>query len=277
MNQAKPKGNRRVVAAGVVEMTPEDLQPWQCGHYGNRRKDGKLCGARVAAGTHHCVRHAGRPKSEHVAMGLLRIDYAKFTLDGHDGSDIVPHQEILRLISFWKAKCNLYGQMQAEASQAARRLQQAHQAGKLLLAEEESETEYLDNGRTIVHHEDPALQTARQDLERIFAQGEVAAFIGHKYDVDRDGRIFAVDEGIRGLVQLEERAHTMLARMCALAVQAKIADVQIELAKTMGLMIQTVIIGVLRDKGIHIDQEVSTLVVKHMDAVQANQQRAIAA
>ena len=144
-------------------------------------------------------------------------------------------------------------------------------AGALLLAGPETEPRFDDEGDYAGEvPERPDLQTARLDLERIFASGGVTAFIGARYDVDRDGRVYAVEEAIRALVTLEERAHTMLAKMCQLAVQAKVADARIRLAEHVAVMIQTIILGVLRDLNVSaMERQVQDLIVMHMDAVAA--------
>lgn len=249
----------------------------KCGHYGHLNKAGNLCGQNVVTGTEHCRHHAGRPLDEQRARGQLNIELSKWTLDGHDGQDLDPRTEILRLIAFWKWKANLYGTLLRDAYEAAERLQRAARAEDIVLARPEWEDDPSDpEGGPIPEH--PALQTARQDLERIFSQGGVTAFVGHKYDVDRNSRVFAVDEGMRALVQLEKQAHEMLGKFCALAVQAKIADARIKLAEQVGLMIQMVIMGVLRDLDVRAtDQRVQELIVSHMDLVATTASPALAA
>lgn len=249
-----------------------DLPPHKCGHYGRKsQRTGRPCGQNVVKGTTACRNHAGRTLVEQKARGALMIEVSKWTLDGHDGADLNPAIEILRLIAFWKWKANLYGSLLAEAYEAAEQLRTAHQAGRLLLEEEETETRFDDAGDFAgVLHEEPALQVARDQLERIFISGGVNVLVGHKYDVDRDGRIFAVDEGIRGLVQLEQKAHELVGKFCHLAVQAKVAETRIELAQQVGVMIQTVILGVLRDMQITATEaRVRELIVAHIDQVTA--------
>jgi hypothetical protein len=249
----------------------------KCGHHGHRNKAGDPCGQNVVKGTKHCRHHAGRPLEEQRARGLLNIELSKWTLDGHDGQDLDPRTEILRLIAFWKWKANLYGGLLRDAYEAAERLQRAARAEEIVLAKPEWESDPDDeDGAPIPEH--PALQTARQDLQRIFAQGGVTAFVGYKHDVDRVGRVYAVDEGIRALVKLEKDAHEMLGKFCSLAVQAKIADARIKLAEQVGLMIQMVIIGVLRDLDVRTtDQRVQELIVSHMDLVATTAGPALAA
>ncbi len=259
---------RRIAA--VAGERPEDLPVHKCGRYGHKSKrTKKLCRQNVIAGTEACRHHSGRPVVEQKARGLIRLELARWTLDGHDGADLDPRLEILRLISFWKWKANLYSGLLQQAYAAAEAIKASHAAGKLILADPEQESRFKESGEYDgITYEDPALQTARADLERIFTHGGVAALVGHKYDVDRDGRIYAADEGIRALVLLEKEALLQVANTCKLAVQAKVAESRIEMAQMVGVMIQAVILGVLRDKGLPAnDAEVHALVVKHIDMV----------
>lgn len=264
------KRTARVAAAAAAAVRPEDLPAHKCGHHGHKSKrTGQPCRQNVVKGTRHCRNHAGRPLDEQRARGAIVLELQQWTLDGHDGADLDPRIEILRLISFWKFKANLYGSLIAQAYEAAERLKKAHAAGAILLEAEQTTTRFDGDGEYAGElHEEPALQVARQDLERIFTTGGVTAFVGYKYDVDRDGRIYPTDEGIRGLVQLEQKAHEMVGKFCHLAVQAKVAETRIELAQQVGVMIQAVILGVLRDLNISAtDARVRDLVVAHIDQV----------
>jgi hypothetical protein len=258
---AARSGTSRAAAAAAG-----GLPPTKCGHWGHvSKRTHRPCGAQVITGTHACQIHAGKPLEQARAEGAVRVQFSKWTLDGHDGSDIDPKVEILRMIAFWKWKANLAGTLLERAYKAADRLRQAHKALDIIHVDD-PEFEY-DSGEDGYLLEHPALQTARQDLEAIFSQGGVTALVGKKYDVDRNGRVFAVDEGIRGLVQLEKDAHTMLAKCCALAVQAKVADAKVQLAEQVGVMIQAVILGVLRDLGVAADIRVMEIIAFNIDQV----------
>lgn len=254
--------SRRVGAAAAGNGLP----PYKCGHWGYlSKRTGKPCRANVITGTHGCVIHAGKALEQARAEGRIRIEASKWTLAGHDGSAIDPKLEILNMISFWKWKTNLYGGLLERAYEAAERLKKVPK-GMDIVKLEDPELEY-DSGEDGYLLEHPALQVARRDLETIFAQGGVTALVGKKYDVDRNGRIFPVDEGIRGLVQLEKDAHTMLAKCCALAVQAKVSEARIQLAEQAGVMIQAVILGVLRDLSIATDTRVMEIIAANIDTV----------
>lgn len=266
----------------LTSENPADLPAHKCGRHGHMSKRSrKLCRQNVVAGTEHCPHHAGKPLEQQKAEGQIRLEVAKlatdgkpspWTLDGHDGSMIDPKVEILRMIAFWRWKVNMYGGLLQQAYEAAERLRGAgrptgappNPMDIVQLSEPEWER---DDERDTVTLEHPELQRARADLERVFAQGGVTALIGHKYDVDRNGRVFAVDEGIRGLVTLEKDANTMLLKCCGMAVQAKVAESRIQLAEQVGVMIQAVILGVLRDLSIAADDRVMQIIAVNIDQV----------
>lgn len=231
----------------------------KCYEFGHKNNRGGPCGANVIRGTSGCRRHAGKPPEQARAEGAIRLEVRQWMLDGHDGSGVDPRSEILRLIAFWRWKTNRYGHLIGDAYQAAERLREAHDAQELLVAGP------ADDGSRSGEH--PGLQVARADLERIFVTGGVAALVGNRYDADRDGRVYAVDEGIRALVKLEGEASDRVAKYCALAVQAKVAEARVELAQQVGAMIATVIVGVLGDLGVSADERVMGLVAQHMDLV----------
>lgn len=232
--------------------------PAKCGYYGYRNKAGQPCGQNVVRGTRSCKNHAGKSLEQAKAEGEIRLEVRQWMLDGHDGSGVDPRSEILRLIAFWRWKTNRYGQLVGEAFEAAERIRRAHEAGELLVAGEDADGDGAEH---------PQVQAARLDLERIFTTGGVAALVGFRYDADRNGQVYAVEEGIRALVRLEGEASDRVARYCALAVQARVAETQIDLAKTVGQMIAAVIVGVLGDLGVRTDERVMALIARHMDLV----------
>lgn len=240
--------------------TPDDpaKDPSKHAYYGGRRKDGSPCGGRVVEGTKTCRMHAGKPLAQVKAEGQIRVEVRRWMLDDHDGTSVDPRAMLLNLIAFWRWKTNHYGRLIGEAYEAAERLRKAHAASTLIVTPDPGEG---DDG------EHPAVQSARADLERIFTTGGVAALVGNRYDADRTGRVYAVDEGVRALVSLEGEASDRVARYCALAIQARVAEARIELAQQVGAMIATVIVGVLGDLGVPADERVMGLVSQHMDLV----------
>lgn len=248
--------------------------------------DGTRCGRPAGWGTDHpgvgrCKRHGGATRTQAVAVEKVVAERAAATLrmrlrrfDEFDGSDIDYRAEALRMIAFCKHRASEYGRLLADAYEAAERLKEAHEAGELLIAERDEEPE----------DEDPRRQTARADLERIFLTGGVTAFVGHKWDADRHGRIYAVEEGVRALVKLEREAIADLRSAIALAKDLKVAEAQIDLAKLVGGMILTIITGVLGDlarRGVVTakvdDAQVLELIAHHMDLMSARPALAVPA
>lgn len=271
MSTSKP--GRLAVAAARTGENPADLPAFKCGHYGHMSKrQRKLCRQNVVAGTEHCPHHAGKPLEVHKAEGQIRILAEKldadpaspWTLDGHDGSDIDPKIVILQMIAFWRWKVNQYGALLQKEYEAAEALG-VKIKGEEIVELREPEWESGDGDDVLPEH--PALQRARHAVEQTFKRGGVAALIGHEYDVDRHSRIFAVKEEIRALVTLQERASDKLMKACALATQAKVAEAKIHLAEQVGVMIQAVILGVLRDLSIPADDRVMELIAVNIDQV----------
>lgn len=271
MSTTKP--GRIGAAAARTSERPEDLPAYKCGRYGHMSKrNRKLCRQNVVAGTEHCPHHAGKPLEQHKAEGQIRLVAAelaadptsKWTLDGHDGSDLDPKVVILQMIAFWRWKTSQYGALLQKEYEAAEALGIKVNGEQIISL---NDPEWESDGGDDVLPEHPALQRARHAVEQTFTRGGTAAFIGHEYDVDRNSRVFAVKEGIRALVTLEERAHTMLAKCCHLAVQAKVAESRIQLAEQVGVMIQAVILGVLRDLSIAADDRVMQIIAVNIDQV----------
>jgi hypothetical protein len=262
-------------------MTSKPRRPYgegkpKCDAQRPNQPEGTLCQRPAGWATDHpgvgrCKRHGGATRTQAVAAEKVVAERAAATLrmrlrrfDEFDGSEIDYRAEALRMIAFCKHRASEYGRLLADAYEAAERLKEAHEAGELLIAERDGEPE----------DEDPRRQTARADLERIFLTGGVTAFVGHKWDADRHGRIYAVEEGVRALVKLEREAIADLRSAIALAKDLKVAEAQIDLAKLVGGMIQAVILGVLRELGRRglvaaqiEDATVLELIAQQMDVV----------
>lgn len=78
-----------------------------------------------------------------------------------------------------------------------------------------------------------------------FAGAGVAALIGHKFDLARDGTPVAVEEAVRGLVQLEGIERDRCARLCKTAIDAGLEKRRVELAEAQGALLVSVIERVL--------------------------------
>jgi hypothetical protein len=220
--------------------------PTRCGHWGGRRKDGSLCVGLIVAGTKRCRMHPGKKLTKAKAEGAVVVELRRWGLDGHtelrDAGEV-----LLRLVTQSAARVELYSQLLAEAFDAAERMRRAHEAGALLVAAEESDVDGEAG-------ELPAVQAARADLGRIFATGGVGALIGFKFDADRHGRIYAVEEGIRGLARLEADERDRCAGMAAKAIAAGLAERQVRLAERQGAAMYGLFSRVLESLGLDAEQ-----------------------
>jgi hypothetical protein len=87
-----------------------------------------------------------------------------------------------------------------------------------------------------------------------FAGAGVAALIGHKFDLAKDGTPVAVEEAVRGLVQLEGIERDRCARQCKAAIDAGLETRRVELAEAQGAMLVAVIEQVLEGLGLDAAQ-----------------------
>jgi len=214
------------------------------------------------------IKHAEKLAAEEAA-GKIRAEYVGMrTLDDFADDQLAridPATEVLRLIAFWRWKTDFYGKLVKDAYAAAERLKESAAAEQITVIDEQDEVD--DEGRRRPEH--PELQTARRDLQRVFALGGVTALVGQKYDADRSGRIYGVDEGVRALVKLETDAADRLTKNLTLAHQMKVDEKRIELAKQAGLWIQTVLVRSLARLGVKAgDDEVWRVLVEEMDAIE---------
>lgn len=238
----------------VPDDDPRFQNPKRCGHWGNRRSDKSLCLAWVIKGTRKCPSHAGVSRDVAVARGQAVQEFNAWTLDGYLPGSVDPHETLLQLIGFWRYKFNRLSTLLGEAFEAANRLKAMHASGRITLVEGEPEG-FDDFGQEIP--ESPDRQVARADLERVFALGGVTAFVGQKYDADRNGRIFPVEEGIRGLEKLVGDASDRLAKYCALAITAKIGERRLELAQQLGSRLAGILAAVINAGSPSLEQRLA--------------------
>lgn len=259
-----------------------------CGGDKGNDEDGNhkgYCQRTAGHGTNHlgygdCSSHGGRmpnniKRAEKLAAedaaekvraqaGHILRTYNDFGDDEIAGID--PATEVLRLIAWAQHKLNLYGRLIRDAFEAAERLKQAAAAERIALIDEGPEVD--EEGRRRPEH--PELQTARADMQRVFALGGVTALVGVKYDADRNGRVYGVDEGRRALVDEEGKAADRLRQNLALAHQMKIDEKRIDIAKTVGVAIHAVLTRALARFGVQVsDAESWQVLVEEMD----NQER----
>jgi hypothetical protein len=168
--------------------------------------------------------HPGKTLQQAKAEGVVVMELKRWGLDGH--TELADPGEIqLRLVTQSAARVEFYAGLLGRAYEAAERLREAHAGAALLVA---AGSANADEG------EDPAVQAARLDLERIFATGGVGALIGVKRDADRFGRVFETEEAIRGLALLEAQERDRCSRFSTQAIAAGLAERQVRLAESQG-------------------------------------------
>lgn len=212
----------------------------RCGDFGHRKKGGELCRQFVVRGTEHCASHAGKPLSVHRARGEIVMLVRNW---GLGDTDVNTAQLMLRLISQSASRVGMLSSALGEAYDAADRLRAAHVAQRLIALEPEGRG---DDG-VAAAAEQAAEQAARQDLDRIFSMGGIAALVGYTYASTKDGDIFATGEAIRGLQILEGQERDRLFDWCAKAEKAEISRKQIALAQQHGAQMASVFNQILAE------------------------------
>lgn len=204
-----------------------------------RQRDGEACRAFAMRGTDPpaCRKHAGRATSGFKAQRAVFDELRTWGLDGHvELAD--PGMTLLRLVTQSAARVERYSRLLGEAFAAAEELRQAHAAGRLLVVERGQVPgevpDYDEEG--IELPESPEVQAARLKVDQVFATGGVAALVGYRFDADRHGRVYAVDEGIRGLAKLEAEERDRCANFAAKAVAAGLAERMVRLAERQGAL-----------------------------------------
>jgi hypothetical protein len=231
--------------------------PTRCGHWGGKRKDGSPCVGMIVAGTKRCRMHGGKSLQKQRVAGQVAVELKRW---GLNDTAIDPGVVMVRLVSQSAERVALYADLLGQAYEAAERLKQAHDAEELIVTEADADLE---------HPEDPSVQAARQDLRRIFTTGGVAALIGYKFDADRDGRIYATEEAVRGLAKLEAEERDRCAGFAAKAVAAGLAERQVRLAEQHGALMAATFRGALDDAEVpaEVRQRIEQAFIRRMSLV----------
>jgi hypothetical protein len=194
------------------------------------------CENHAIAGGKVCTMHGGKAPQV-KARAAVRAEVQAW---GLGDSTVDPGEILLRLVSQSAARAERYSALLEEAYDAADRLKVAYAAAQLVVIEEDTGYEDEDDG------EPASVQSARQDLDRIFNTGGVAALVGNTYD-DADGSIYANGEAIRGLALLEAQERDRCAGFAAKAIAAGLAERTVRLAERQGEMIAQVLMAVFDD------------------------------
>lgn len=210
---------------------------------------GELCGNPAIAGTQNCRSHPGKPLAKLKAEGAIVTEVRAW---GLDDEHVEPAEVMLRLTTqaYWRAA--LYGELLRQAYEAAETLRRHHEAGALLTVDEDT---LGGDGEDDDYAEPPSIQAARDTLDRIFTTGGVGALIGAKYTSTPAGHVFATDEAIRGLVQLEADERDRAFRFAEKCRAAKVDERLIDLAEAQASLVFDVLKAVLVDLGHQLTEE----------------------
>lgn len=243
------------MGSGKVKGSPNGAK--KCYEFGHKNKAGLPCGANVIAGTTGCWRHSGKKRKQAKAEGQVALELRRW---GLNDTAIDPGVVMVRLVSQSAERVALYADLLGQAYEAAERLKSAHDAEDLVVADADSDPE---------NPEDPSVQAARHDLRRIFTTGGVAALIGYKFDADRDGRIYATEEAVRGLAKLEAEERDRCASFAAKAVAAGLAERQVRLAEQHGALMAATFRGALDDADVppEVRQRIEQAFIRRMSLV----------
>jgi hypothetical protein len=149
------------------------------------------------SGTKSCYRHAGISRRQAKARGAVVTELEKWGLDGHT-THVDPGELLLRLLSQSAWRVEKYSALLGRAYEAAE---------------------------------------AGESFDETVRQARVAALIGYRYGVDREGNRFPIEEAIRGLVQLEAQERAFAVGTAAKAIAAGLAERQVRIVEQQGTLI----------------------------------------
>ncbi len=207
-------------------MPSAEIMPGRCGA---KVKNG-YCTQYPIAGTKRCRQHPGMPLADAKAKGNVVVELRRWGLDRHEELRN-PGETLLKLVTQSAERVAILSHALGEAYEAGQRLQAAHEALELITTPE-AISGLNDDGEPLP--EKAAVQAARLDLERIFTTGGIAAIVGFTYSSSKDGGLYATGEKIRGLAEAEAQERDRCARFCALAINAKVSEAQVEAARSLG-------------------------------------------
>jgi hypothetical protein len=169
---------------------------------------------------------------------------------GLGDTNVDPGEVLLRLVTQSAARAERYAMLLEEAYEAAERLKQAHDAGPIKIEDSEM------------------AETAREDLDRIFNTGGVAALVGNTYGAAKDVGVYVTGEAIRGLADLEAKERERCANFASKAVAAGLNERMVRLAERQGELLAQVIRGVLDGVSLSPEQKqlAPEVVPRHLTA-----------
>lgn len=223
-------------------------------------KAGAQCRRSPIAGARVCGLHGGAAPQVR-AKAVVRAELMNW---GLDSPTVDPGETLLKLVSQSAARAAHYASLLEQAYDAAERLRRAHEAGELFTTRE-------DSGPDDDRGESPAVQQAREDLDRVFAIGGVAALVGNTYGASSSGSVYATGEAVRGLVVLEAQERERCAGWCIKAIAAGLAERQVRLAERQGALLADALRAVMGDASLGLSEEqrraMPGVIRRHLSAI----------
>jgi hypothetical protein len=194
---------------------------------------GQRCKRKAIPGGEVCRYHGGSARQVKV-KAAIRAEVLNWRLGD---STVDPREVLLRLVTQSAARAEHYSRLLQEAFEAAERLKQAHDVGAL----------EIDKSKEMA-------ETAREDLDRIFNTGGVAALVGNAYGAAQDVGVYVTGEAIRGLADLEAKERERCANFASKAVAAGLAERTVRVAERQGQLMVEMVQAALREVDLSPEQ-----------------------
>jgi hypothetical protein len=156
---------------------------------------------------------------------------------GLGDTTVDPGDVLLRLLTQSAARAEPYAMLLEEAYEAAERLKRSFDAGAL----------EIDESKVMA-------DTAREDLDRIFNTGGVAALVGNTYGAAKDVGVYVTGEAIRGLADLEAKERERCANFATKAIAAGLAERTVRVAERQGQLMVEMVQAALREVDLSPEQ-----------------------
>lgn len=106
------------------------------------------------------------------------------------------------------------------------------------------------------------------ELGQAMGASGLKALIGHKFDLTKDGLPVAVEEAIRGLVELEAQERDRCARFAKLAIDAGLEERRVQIEEGQASMVAKILSAALAEVGLaDRSDEVLKVVARRLESV----------
>src|SRR5215217_667392 len=197
------------------------------------KHSGEQCKRKAIPGGTVCRYHGGNARQV-KAKAAIRAEVLNW---GLGDTTVDPGEVLLRLVTQSAARVERYAMLLEEAYEAAERLKRAFDADALEIDEDKE-----------------MAGTAREDLDRIFNTGGVAALVGNTYGAAKDVGVYVTGEAIRGLADLEAKERERCANFASKAVAAGLAERTVRVAERQGQLMVEMVQAALREVDLSPEQ-----------------------